>query len=82
MKRAKHQSYDLFSKEVNFHKEIIKKEETLRRYNNGRPVTAKSKEDFSPNKIKITIKRPESSNLERVYYFCTIRNLKFLRLKI
>jgi len=75
MKRPKHQSYDLFKKEVKFHREIVKQQEIseLTNKNTRRPMTGKTDGDKSPNKIKIIIKRPESSNLEKVdFNFLTI----------
>ena len=71
MKRPKHQSYNLFQKEVKFHRNIVKDQEIneLSKKKLRRPVTGKQAADKSPEKIKIVIKRPESSNLDRVFYF-------------
>ena len=68
MKRPKHQSYNLFQKEVKFHRDIVKTQEIseLSQKKTRRPVTAKPSSDKSPDKIKILITRPESSNLDRV----------------
>ena len=71
MKRPKHQSYNLFQKEVKFHRDIVKDKEIneLSKKKLRRPLTGKQASDKSPEKIKIVIKRPESSNLDKVFYF-------------
>ena len=79
-KRLKHETYDLFTKEVKFHREIMKTNEAEQESHKSlqksrkkqRPATAKIRNVVEENypQAKIVVKRPDSSTgLQKVCYF-------------
>lgn len=65
MRRPKHQSYNLFKKEVHFHREMMRQQEGAGTPNSRkRPLTSKPQNEKS---VKIMVSRPSSSNLDKVY---------------
>lgn len=63
--RPKYKSYNLFSKEVDIHHEIVRNEE-IQKNSKSRPITSKIKPPPPENQFKIVVKRPESSRFEKV----------------